>query len=819
MLVFYQDSRLPIDRYDCLGCGSHGDLLDLIAVTQNVKRNLATKQLTILNPEIGNHYTAIAADIEYNRVIANKATEAWQFFQGDRASAVHNSVANTVLKPLLTEIRSSLSWTEDAVKPLLGFAQPEDFESWMRLKSPLDRNQAINRNHFKYVPSSITGALVVPIRITPDVIEGFQVYYLHENRLKSKIAWFDYTGKSVKSGLIGHPDILRSRDGVIVFDSPQVALKVQLDNVLRTERPLPILAVAGAEEEHISDNLQLIAKRNCIFWTPKLRSNIVRRAAHLDAKLTPVGHSRSDRLAWINKSGPEQLLKRINDTATHWATTLANVINVRGLDYGVEAIQAARLSTVEINQVFRHIRPELLESLQAAVQPSWPYKRISVKTGCVEQRSSSWWYVRGDQETLITDAPFRILQIENDSRNQCWYLLEVSLAGNKHRIRVPRASLRRSPMDAIQGKLLAVGAGASTFDRSWEQQAMHISHQMYPQTQLQESVPVGINFSKNALQLTNVVVDLNTGCLTKSQSATSGSLLPLADGDVINPAHIRELAGDWFTCRAVLAVALQWICEIRGTKLPLVPLTTVSQIKAGKQFLADIGAITQSLPDYRDTYRVLRHIDSSSISKDLAPDCRWISCTKPASLYYGGLRTIIDLGEPSERPNLSPKHIQEVILGLVSVYLRRFSNERDSHTALVKAWTLCLRKTGITPGHDTAYFPVRTIDKTVEQLINEGIRTELWKVHSRKPGRPDLCDVWLDRDKDLMTFTKSSINYTLTAWKLPRWDMIDVLSQLMTAPDFFRQMVRVRSRDCLQVLTHGIDLTARKEARRRVKNA
>lgn len=817
-ITFYQDSHLPIDRYSCRSCKKSGDLLDLIVNFYSIKRNVAIEQLKQLSPKIGEFYESRLELIERNHRISTIAANAWRYFQGDRANAVSHPTVNLILKMLKTEIRGTLSWMENGVSQILGYGTAEDFETWMRLKSPDELQQIPHRSEYKHIAPSLGGVLVMPICTSPDLIEGLQAIYLDHKKLRTRIAWFPYSGIAVRSGLTGHPEVLQSRDKVCVVDSSQLALKLQIDNLLRTDKPCDVVSIVGGDDTAIPENLQLLTKRECVFWSPNFKPSSLRRASHLDAKISTVGDTAADMLRWLTNIGPEQFLNRVRDTSVQWYTAAGKQIDRQGVTHGAELVQAAHLSSTEIHSVLQSVKPEIRDAFQAAVQPSWPNKRIAMTLGVVEQRTSSWWYIRGDREELITDAPFRIIQVEVDKKGEHWYLIEVSFNNAKYRLRVPRLTMLRSPMQTIQTKFIEDGLGVTAYANTWESRAMHICQQMYSNAQLKTATPVGVNVPRNSLQLSNVFIDLTTGRMSKNTTAVSGSLFPEADGTVINPEHIHRLAEDWFSCRAVLATVLHWICEIRGAAKPLVVLTSDAQITAGRRFLSDVGLINRDIADYRNAYQVLHQIDEHSVTKTLDDDCRWLACSRPVSWYYGGLRTIIELGDPNNNPPLSPKDLQEIVVGLLTVYARKFASERDPHTALIKAWNWCLRRTECSPGKDTTHFPVTTIDKTLQAIINEGIRTELWTVASKRPSRPELCNIWLDRSNQWMTFTKASINYTFQTWKLPRWDSVDVLSQLMMT-EFFKQMIRVGSRSCWQVRTHGIDFTARKEARRRVKNA
>jgi len=803
-MAIYQDTRLPIVQVHCTDCKESGDLLDLTAKVFDTTRELALYKVQELSPAIAKVFKDNADNIEKNRQVAAKAMAAWHYFKDSRSSFNAANSANTILKHIETEIRPTVGWTDSCLSKILGTGYAEEVEAWLTLRNPKDLVQKLTPSQFRQIPKSVENVIVVPLYLMPGVIEGFQLHYVLADKLRSRVVWFPYIGNEVRSAIAGDPEILFDKRELLIVETPQILLKMQLDALARSKNPIPVVAISGEANECCSVNLQLLAKRKCTVWTYRRRPHLIQLAAHLNSSVSDYGSEIINRLAWMTRVGPHTIMDRIKVREFTWPSFTAGYVQDIGVTKAIDFIQNCQLNNAELMQITDKIRDENRDVYTQAFQPTWPYKRIPANAGCLEQRSTGWYYLRGTGETLVTDAPFRILQIHGVKNNYS-FLVEVSFNHEKRTFSFPKDEFIKKPMLMIQNKLMELQVGLTNFHRSWEPQAIYVSQQLYPCVNVAKTKPIGVDISSNEYRCTQVSLDLNTGAIRKMETQVNGSLLPLASGDSQKSQTIVDLAKDDFTRTALLSMLYQTICEIRGVNQPLVVLTDDSQNVAGRKFLKQIGIIQPDTHTYASNYRIVQFVTDTSSMRELPDYCRWLTCSRYASLYYGGYRNIIDMPITNRVFEYADADLQNLLLKMVMVYVRHFTDELDSLKAVNRVWQHVYYAVHKHRKYGDNLLKVRKPDRTICELINEGLMCELWKFLSERNTRPELYDLWYEPNGRL-TFTRESINSTLAYWGLPRWEMGGILAGLMESP-IFKQSRQIGRRQCWQISPELISLS------------
>lgn len=814
-ITIYQDSHLPVHRYQCNNCHKAGDFLDLVSEVRQIKRNLAVAELKSLNAEVGGWYEEHAARIEYNRKVAAFAQNAWQECQGSPPRAIHNASAVTLLRELGVVARPTLGWTDSVISQSLGYATSDELEDWLRLQDPDSRKKRLAEKSHRFIPAESSGALVFPIRATPDIIEGFQLCYTVRKRWRSRTAMFPYRGYR-SGGLIGHPDVLNGSGKVIVFEDYRLAARCQFNWLVNHTTPCPILAIVE-DLDSDNDNLQMLAGRDVIFWSPKNSPTIIRKAATLGAKISNLGEAQCDIRDWLSRQDMDHLIAKINKSAAVWNTNLAGKLATTAPEESLRLIQVSNLSGSEVEQILDKLPDSAIsDTLAHQLKPAWPYKRVSLRRGLVEQRLDGWYFLKNGAESPITDAPYRVLRVELDQAGEHWYVIEVRYQGNSYQMRIDRNAMTKQPMYSIQSVLLQLGVGNSCFDPHWESYGHYVSQQFYNGATVGVAIPVGVDAASNKCHLSNVSLDLLTGRCERQPGAVVGRLLPNAMARAIQREPLQEIANNPFLSQAALAFVYQLVCEIRQQQAPLVTLTSTKQAHAAREFLSNIGAIGEELEPIRTKYLVVQDINAP-VKREVSPECLWVACNEPASWYYGGYRSTITLGEPTSAIYDSVT-LQETILAVLAVYLSRYQDKASVSTGIELAWAFLLGRKTCTAAAKAKTITVDKIDKSLLSVINYALRTDAWEILHKSPAKPTHNQVWLDRQQAWLTFTSASINHALASWDLPRWDLTDIMPQLW-ASDVFQQQVSCSVRSCWQVKTTHIDLATRRVLRRRLKDA
>ncbi|GIW89741.1 MAG: hypothetical protein KatS3mg109_0173 [Pirellulaceae bacterium] len=753
-------------RFFCKSCRQGGDLLDLICRIRGIKRNLAIAALERLCPELASTYQSIEGDLEKNAKIAQFADRAWQKFYGDPPRATNYSPAIELLKQLAIPVNRSLTWSSGSVTQTVGYATDYEFEKFMRLQEPSGRLSA--RMKRRYLPDKVSGCVLFPIRIVPDVIEGFQICYFHEGRWQTKLCMFPYRGRR-EAGIIGHPNLLISEDPVYVFDDFARATRIQFDWMMSREEISPLLSV-GLSPQYPTTNLQALRNRKVVFWTPELKPEIIRQAVNLDANLSVAGYNPSGGTkSWVTRGNSDYVLSQINRTEKHWTDILAAIIQKLDTSKTTDLFQMARLSPSDIERVLKKVNPRKRQILRSAILPSWPYGRLSYMRGVVEQRESGWFFLAGDSEELITDAPFRITSIES-REGQFFANLEVRFKQKTQCIRITKKELDTKPMLAIQQAVLELGAGLTTFGKRWQQHAVHIAQQFFPNTKIDRVIPAGIDPDK--MVCNRVTMDTRTGEITPTEGRLEGSLLPEADGitpqfDCVRPDALEnDLA-------YAAAYTAQLIAEIVGDPIPLVVATNEKYAASARKFLDLVGALPHqlSLETIREKYDILRPLTIQS-SKPLPESMRWITCSQIEAWCYGGNRKVIHL-MCGGKFRLDPKEMQNLIFSAIRYYVQ---SNLDSLSP-IKAALNVIRNVAIRDNVTSVDIPLETYQpsRSLESIIRHSVEMRLWRITRTRPAKLQETSSWVDKEKRRFYFVSEAINATLRSYGLPQWDLESLL--------------------------------------------
>lgn len=712
-------------------------------------------------PELGANYSEIAGDLDKNANIAHIANKAWQTFYGDPPRALNHSSAVELLKNLSVPVNRSLTWMHNAITHTVGYATPVELESWLRLKDP--NSWRSSRIKHRYIPAKASGCILFPIRIVPDVIEGFQVCYFYDNQWHTRLCMFPYAGRS-EAGLIGHPKILTSQDPVFVFDDFARATRIQFDWLMSHENVSPILSV-GFDNDHPTANLQMLRNRPVTFWTPEAKPQIIQQAAALDAKLSFVGGSAHGGLKqWLSKCDASHLLGRIDETARHWTTALANYCETQTNAAVADLLQAAQLTTADKEAVLSRMSSKRREELTAIILPSWPYGRISCFKGIVEQRERGWFFLHGDREELITDAPFRIVSIERDSSSEYFANIEVRFQRATHSIRLSKKCLDNRPMLAIQEALLERDLGLSTFSKKWEAHAAYISQQLFPNTKIAKLVRAGAG--GQSIICNQVTLDMGTGQLSDTNGIIDGRLLPAANGKIPNLSTIDPDAHCTMTSMIVATVA-QIIAESLGEEPPLVAVTSEPAVLAARQFLHAAGFTDAVNQDTATKYQVLRPLVQRSTSP-LDTECRWIACQPLEAWCHGGSRIIIQIDSPGDIP-LSPANLQNCMLFCLREYAQSYRHIISPTKAAMLAVRAVFRHCGV-EFRRPKFAYLKPADCLV-QIVQHAVDSGKWEVLLKRPRNPAAMQAWPDNRQKKFYFPRVSINTLFRESGLPLWDL------------------------------------------------
>lgn len=810
-IIFYPDPHLPILRYHsrCSGdCRSAGDLLDLVARLRKVSLNLAFEELVSLSPEIGKQYLEIREQIEKNRKISQTAQQAWRHFSGSAAepAVLLSTAGRDLLKKVSIPIRSELSWASAMIAEVLGYADSNDFESWMRLEDPTAKGVRIRSASYRWLPANSSGALIMPIRATPDLILGFQIGYMQANRWISRTAIFPYEGQPT-NGLVGHPEIFRSARRVIVSDDYRVAMRAYFMWAQHHKEPCAILAITGNEGViDIGQNLQALADREVIFWSPTVKPSMLRLAATLGAKISTAGCRSGSFPEWLSKQDITQIMRRVINDASVWGTAVSKVLTTLSYDQCVDLIQQARLTSNEIEQAIDGVEGDRRSELQRLLQPSWPFRRIAARQGIVEQRANGWWYLRGNTESLITDSPYRVLRGEVDSHGRKWFQIQVRYRGADHFLRVSMQEMTKSPATAVTNAMVAAGVGVPAIDPSWERYLQHVSLQLYAETAIDVARPTGVDTAAGVCRFTQFDLDGRTGELKPSGRMTVGSLLPAAGGRPVTADAVRQVLANPFVVEASSAFAAQLLSQLRlESQQPLVALETQEAVLIARKFLAGLMTLSKDLDKVRSVYPIFASF-STSESVLFSDTCLWAAVTPHTSLSMATRRPIYR-PSPSSIDSVDFGVVQEIILALVVTAVRRF-RDRSVHAAISASWKVLLRAKEIV---DVVHPELQAYEANwaLSSIINESLRESRWVSSVKQPSVIDSEQIWFDKRRNTATFVAASINNSLRAWRAPRVDLVEFLHQLAAMEQrVLLEQVGIRNKTCWQVSLSALDAEA-----------
>lgn len=784
-----------------------------LELKRNATFNVALACLSEFDTSLGETYTEVAPQILKNRQVAQAAEDAWDHFRGGDCRVLKDTAAKNLMGRLGLTVRDNVAWSAGYLRDIVGFGKPDEIEAAMRLKNPGDIRTRLASERYRYLPPSSPGALVIPYRTSPDLIDGFVLV-----SQDSKGGWriqkapLPYVGEDLDAGgLVGHPSRLSERSRVMFFPSFRVALQAMLTWSLEAKSAAPIVtAVDGSDG--VCRNLQMLAERKTILWSPQLNAPTLRYATTLsaDSVIDPgPAVSTPDLLKrWGTLGDVGAKIRDIEARATPWSKVVALRLSEQPLESATDLLHGCRLGSLDLDAIAENLSEQSHGELLEALRPSWPYFRIVAKSGTVEQRESGWYHLQGEREELITNAPFRINQVRVDEDGTIVYQVNIKYGRDEHTVDIPKAVLDKSPMRAIQDELIRLQVGLTTYASHWERQAMHLSLQFYGRAEVDLPQPVGYSPDEQVFRTTHMEFSLSTGHVSsRTGKTTRGSLLPLGTTGRNTREFIVALGNNPFAINCVLAYTAQLLAESRGEDVPFVAVTRDDELLPIRVFLDRVGVLSGGDPVALTKYRVGGDSTQSTRQK-LPSHVLWDRCDKRVAWFYAGDRNYITIaGDPSRWPsNLDAVNLQQLVVYLLSVCMRNFKF-CSVDDAVYKAWRHRLKRE-IGDLQPTKHkFRQSTTCDAIAGIISEAIETGQLACIPKPDRNLQTMNVFQDRvhpgdETQAIGFPKAAINQLLSSWGMGRWNMSEILNRVMPHADHFLSQ-SLRARQSCWLFTEG----------------
>lgn len=814
-MTFYQDPHLHLHRFCCSSCGKHGDLLQFIEQRHNCSTEIAFSHLKEIEPGTAEQYETSRDNLLKNREIRDTVESAWEFFRGDNCRVVSESHALELMSAVGIGSRTTAAHTRETLSSVFGYGTADQIERALRLQNIEEFSQPLPTRSYRYLPATCRGGLVIPYRSCPDQISGFVIIIAdREKKYRVIKAPIDYAGDKDVGGIIGDPRQMRSYAKAYLFASAASAFQAIGSWAIDSKKPCPVMTAVDADSGTCR-NLQLLSHRLVTVWSPKLRSVTLRYAAALGAKA--VIHTQSEGQArpvdWSAKSVVQKRLSEIDEQELPWDQAAANALRSVPISTAADVVITSRLASFDLDRVSKHLSSEEDADLVNALQPTWPFSRIAMRNGAIEQRDSGWYFIQGNSEELVTTAPFRISQVSLKSDGSVEFGVTVRYQREEYHLKVDKSRMDKSPMTAIQEEFIRQGYGLTTFSSSWDRHAMHISMQFYGAADIERPKPVGLAFEDRVFRTTHFEFCVSSSRVSKrANESTVGELLSSARSGRAPKSLLKRLQDSPFVTQVVMGYAAQMVAESRSERSPLISVPP-EQISEARRVILLLGELKTAESQAR--YRL---IEEHPPKQKVSNTTQMVAADKKLIWSLGNTREYVRIHENTrpEDASYSEEELQDLVLRLFGLALRKFRSYSPAKS-VYRAWLDLLSSEEVKPKPHQNKFRGRSTVDSVASMINEGIQSGLLETLPKPDARMPVESVFTIKFGSENTlslgFPKAAINMLLSSWGLPRWNLSDTLTKLILDTDRFYSQSQRGKHSCWIIDIEAFDVDVRKFAR------
>lgn len=480
----------------------------------------------------------------------------------------------------------SSSWIKAGQGQLAAVCHQDEIEDCFRPRK--DNGRRIRRK--AVIAPDVGHSIVVPYYDVPGRVCSIDMIYPGINRKwEYERHFLNLIGKRKNGGLAYHPSILRTapEKELLVCDDPEFYFRMQMKHLFKEQKPLPLACYQTGPDVHC-DPWQQFHLRDLVFWSARLTPTVLWKAIRLNAKITRHVPRLGSLWNFARGKDASSLVRNAIKKAHRWDETVAALVSRKDVEELADWVGQMDLTPDEQHMILQAAHPQEQDKLKRAMGMTVAYSALPIRGGCVEQRSSGWYFLnRQGEEEQIINMPFKINRAIEDS-DQSLYEVEGTLRGNSFVSLVDRKAFTAKPFDCISEEAIKAGVGVPAFDPSWQRDAMRIAISMHPPVVTCSTNRVGLDPDRNKINLPRLSINLSSGEV--SHPASLNDKLPgyLITSAVIDPSQLNALCSD-SNAKGVLAATIAVTAQMLGDLIGLSPLLVGTRGRSAADAMLLVG--------------------------------------------------------------------------------------------------------------------------------------------------------------------------------------------------------------------------------------